>query len=378
MDLVFVSLGTRGDVLPLLAVARELERRGHTCELLTNEVHVELARATGVRAIAVSNQHGILRRLPRIEDYLYCEQRSIAEHLAARRHARPTLINCDRYCVSNLVAEHDGLAVIRVHLSPFKLRPYENPPYYAQFSRNSRVLAHVNGSRRELGLSPVDDAFHDEPYVVRHVAAFPEWLYSPPASVPQLHFVDFPLPAEAAELPSELRAFIEVAGRPIAFTYGTANDELERFLDAAERCCRELDVPGVALCPRGAENRASTARLRLFPFLPLGSVLPACRALVHHGGIGTAARALEAGLPQVIVPFGFDQPDNGARLSKLGVAKLVDRHHSSGSTLANAVRELLADAELGPRLELFRQRLRRTGAITRFADLVEANVDAAA
>ena len=50
------------------------------------------------------------------------------------------------------------------------------------------------------------------------------------------------------------------------------------------------------------------------PYVPLRALLPRCAALVHHGGIGTTAEALRAGVPQVIVPLAYDQFDNAARV----------------------------------------------------------------
>jgi UDP:flavonoid glycosyltransferase YjiC (YdhE family) len=54
--------------------------------------------------------------------------------------------------------------------------------------------------------------------------------------------------------------------------------------------------------------------------VPLGQVLPRALALVSHGGIGTVSQALAAGIPQLVMPLGFDQFDNAARLERLGVA----------------------------------------------------------
>jgi hypothetical protein len=48
-------------------------------------------------------------------------------------------------------------------------------------------------------------------------------------------------------------------------------------------------------------------------------VLPHCAAIVHHGGVGTLAQGLAAGVPQLVMPMGFDQPDNATRSSALGV-----------------------------------------------------------
>lgn len=42
-------------------------------------------------------------------------------------------------------------------------------------------------------------------------------------------------------------------------------------------------------------------------------------ALVHHGGIGTTAQALAAGIPQLVMPLAHDQFDNAARVKRLGV-----------------------------------------------------------
>jgi rhamnosyltransferase subunit B len=56
-----------------------------------------------------------------------------------------------------------------------------------------------------------------------------------------------------------------------------------------------------------------------FDYLPFSTVLPRTAALVHHGGIGTTAQAISAGIPQLVVPFAHDQPDNAVRVQGLGV-----------------------------------------------------------
>ncbi|MEE2780612.1 MAG: nucleotide disphospho-sugar-binding domain-containing protein, partial [Planctomycetota bacterium] len=53
--------------------------------------------------------------------------------------------------------------------------------------------------------------------------------------------------------------------------------------------------------------------------VPLSQLLPHAAALVHHGGIGTTSQALATGIPQLIMPMAFDQPDNADRVQRLGV-----------------------------------------------------------
>ena len=59
--------------------------------------------------------------------------------------------------------------------------------------------------------------------------------------------------------------------------------------------------------------------VRHFNYIPFSTVLPRAAAFVHHGGIGTTAQALAAGVPQLVVPLAHDQPDNAVRIRHLGV-----------------------------------------------------------
>jgi rhamnosyltransferase subunit B len=64
--------------------------------------------------------------------------------------------------------------------------------------------------------------------------------------------------------------------------------------------------------------------------------------VVHHGGIGTTAEALRAGIPQLIAPYAFDQFDNGRRAQKLGVAEVVLPRQMTVRRLHNRLDRLLS------------------------------------
>ena len=57
-----------------------------------------------------------------------------------------------------------------------------------------------------------------------------------------------------------------------------------------------------------------------FEYAPYSTVFPRAAVNIHHGGIGTSAQALRAGLPQLVRPQAYDQFDNARRLIDLGVA----------------------------------------------------------
>jgi UDP:flavonoid glycosyltransferase YjiC (YdhE family) len=85
-------------------------------------------------------------------------------------------------------------------------------------------------------------------------------------------------------------------------------------------------------------------------------------AVVHHGGSGSTAEALRRGVPNMAVPFGYDQPLWGARLHALGVGPApIAAQALTADSLAAALRQLTTDAEM-------RTRARAVGGVIRSED----------
>jgi UDP:flavonoid glycosyltransferase YjiC (YdhE family) len=94
--------------------------------------------------------------------------------------------------------------------------------------------------------------------------------------------------------------------------------------------------------------------------------------LVHHGGIGTTARALDAGVPQVIIPQRFDQPDNAARCERLGVGSVLPPEPATPA-LVLTMRGLLGKASVATRAAELRRRINSEQGVERLADILEAS-----
>jgi UDP:flavonoid glycosyltransferase YjiC (YdhE family) len=67
---------------------------------------------------------------------------------------------------------------------------------------------------------------------------------------------------------------------------------------------------------------------------------------MHHGGVGTLAQALAAGVPQLVVPHGWDQFDNAVRLRRLGVARSRPVHSLYERPLRRDLQALLDDPQV--------------------------------
>jgi UDP:flavonoid glycosyltransferase YjiC (YdhE family) len=92
------------------------------------------------------------------------------------------------------------------------------------------------------------------------------------------------------------------------------------------------------------------------------AVLPLCRAAVHHGGAGTTASSLRAGLPTVVCSIFADQPFWGAQLGRLGVGTTLKFTELTELALLDALEPVLTDAYRARARELAEQLLAESGA----------------
>jgi rhamnosyltransferase subunit B len=206
---------------------------------------------------------------------------------------------------------------------------------------------HLNRVRRLIGLEPVRRinrwAFS------RHltIGLFPAW-YAPPQPdwPPNTRLAGFPLFDGGTEdgLPQSVLEFCRGGKPPIAFTFGTGMMHGARLFRAAVEACTILDARGILLTKFDQQLPVPLPpSIHYCEYAPFRSLFPLCAAVVHHGGVGTTAQALAAGAPQLILPLAWDQPDNAARVRRLGVGNWVmpDR---SGARIASALSKLMTPA----------------------------------
>jgi len=217
-----------------------------------------------------------------------------------------------------------------------------------------RVIAPgLNAFRAQVGLAaPVRRVLWEWWHSPRlAIGLFPAW-YAPvqPDWPAQLTLTGFPLWDEAQTLGADeaVEEFLaEPGGPPIVFTPGSAMRHGERFFAESAQACRLLGRRGMLLT-RFAEQipRDLPSGVRHFAYVPFSRVLPRSAALVHHGGIGTAAQGLAAGVPHLVMPLSHDQPDNAARLRRLGVGDAVRPGRYRAARVAAKLRALLGSAEV--------------------------------
>lgn len=396
-EFVFENLGSHGDIMPLLAIAAELVRRGHSCVLLANEHFRDEAHARGVAFHATSDKRTLDEQGRGIVACTYTGFERVSEYFRSPGafDARTVLVNTNALSASEPLAEMYRLRAVRLHLFPIRIRSLIAPPWplgarargpdgerflervlpamYRAADSHPEVLARINACRAELKLGPVHSVNHERPHLVAEAAMFPDWYGMPAEDWPDLPLLGFPLPRSPEPLPARVLEFLACHPRPLVFTTGTGFGKPAPFFAAAAQCSAELGMPGIFLSRfLQVDGRELGEHIAHFDHVELEALLPHAAALVHHGGLGTTARALQAGTPQVISPVTFDQPDNGHRVEVLGVGRVVARDAMSGATFAAALRELLAAQGLGARLARYRAALGAQRGVENAADLLQS------
>ena len=229
--------------------------------------------------------------------------------------------------------------------------------------------------RGELGLPPVGRPFRGWIHSPQRVIGlFPDWFARRQPDWPEpLRLTGFALYDESdqAGLPRALCRFLDEGSPPIVFTPGSANQSAGRFFRAAVDATRQLGRRALLLTRYSEHLPALPPAVHHEPFVPLSRVLPRCAALVSHAGIGTVAQGLAAGVPQLTMPMGFDQPDNATRVQRLGIGTWLAPERFDGPRVAAALQDLLEDPRTAANCAHWSGRIRADEAVERTCDLLE-------
>jgi rhamnosyltransferase subunit B len=122
----------------------------------------------------------------------------------------------------------------------------------------------------------------------------------------------------------DLDEYLAAGEAPIVFASGSARTRCAEFFAASAAACEMLGHRALFVTRFSDQlPRPLPALIRHVHYVPFSRLLPRAAVFVHHGGIGTVAQALKAGVPQLVAPGCYDQFDNAAHLRRLGVGETV-------------------------------------------------------
>jgi UDP:flavonoid glycosyltransferase YjiC (YdhE family) len=387
--IVITTIGSLGDLHPCLALGLELRRRGHRVTIASTEYYRGKVEELGIEFHPIrpnwdpTDQELIrqcenLRRGPEIlyRKLVLPELRATYDDLISVAAGADLVIAGELVYATPLVAEKLSLRWVSGILSPSSFFSSYDPSvlvnapnlihlrklgwraYRAGLNLGRLATWHwsnpVRRLRRELGLrTDCDPVFRDKFSPDLVLALFSHWLAQPqpdwPRQTIQPGFVYFDRQKAEGNPSRELIAFLAAGDAPIVFTQGSIavhhpGDFYEVSIEAAKRLGRRAVLVG----EKTVAERCSSQVLML-PYAPYSQIFPHAVVNVHQGGSGTTGQALRAGRPMLVVPYGWDQPDNAARIERLGTGLHLPRTNYSLENATKALNRLLCEPQFGKR-----------------------------
>jgi UDP:flavonoid glycosyltransferase YjiC (YdhE family) len=301
-----------------------------------------------------------------------------------------------------LVAEVTGIPWASYVLAPLSFFSAFDPPVLPPYPRLARADKAIPGFgrvirrvarfvsrkwpepiyelRRELGLpsgaNPLFDAKHS-PYLV--LALFSRVLGIEqkdwPAHTRITGFCYYDADAGNQSLPENLEQFLKEGPTPVVFTLGSAAVlAAGKFYEVSAKAAIRLGIRAVLLIGTDPRNRLKTAlpeSICVAEYAPYSALLSRSAMVVHQGGVGTTAQCLRAGKPMLIMPYSHDQPDNGRRMIRLKVARVMQRANYTPWRVARRLKAMLAEPLLAQRAKSVAQQLSHEDGVRAACDALE-------
>ncbi len=375
MQVLLSSIGSRGDVQPLVALGIELQALGHRARLCVAPNFKDWIESYGLECVPIGPDlrkvaGGNLRTNPALPPSEAQRQQLAVQTVrtqfqvvaeAARRCNVAVGAGALQMALRS-VAEAQRIPYVFAAYCPAVLPSSKYPPpktagSYPQslpeaenldlWKRNdeefnARFGAALNEERARIGLGPVPSArdymFTDRPWL----AADP--VIAPVSPVPGLQVVQTGawMLADETPLPDELEKFLAGGMPPVYLGFGSmqAYEQTGRMLIEAARALGVRSILSQGWGELSAED--SEDDLMVIGDVNHAKLFPRLAAIVHHGGSGTTTAAARAGIAQVVIPHNYDQFYWAHRVEQLGVGVSgPTRDDLTADALIEALRECL-------------------------------------
>ncbi|WP_179474943.1 glycosyltransferase [Mycolicibacterium vinylchloridicum] len=417
MKLVLSSYGGRGDIEPAVVVGRELLRRGHDIRMAVPPNLVGFAEAAGLPAVSYGLDSTDILELQWRYFTLYgrtpwklkelnrmaAETAQFAQACWAEmtRNLASAAQGADLLLTGLIfeqpaanVAEAYDIPLVTLHYFPYRVHGQLLPLLPAPLSRMAMTVNEwtawrgtrkgEDAQRRELGLpkaagpvprrvadrSSLEIQAYDELVFPRLAAEWAKGNRHRPVNRPFVGALAMASPTESDEA---VAAWIAEGSPPIFFGFGSVpiGSPADTIAMIATACAQlgERAIVGAGGTDYG--DAPSFDHVKVVGQVNYATIFPSCRAVVHHGGSGTLAACLRAGVPQLVLWTLPDQPFFAAQLKRLKVGAGRRFSTTTEKSLVKDLRRILAPEFAARAREIAPRMTTRDDAVVAAADRVE-------
>jgi UDP:flavonoid glycosyltransferase YjiC (YdhE family) len=413
MKLVLACYGSRGDVEPGVAVGRELLRRGHVVRMAVPPDLVGFAEAAGLAAVAYGPDARAWQDLHR--DFLTRLFRNfwkIQDLIRLRREDWELLTQCWEETSTTLtsladgadllftsvigeqpaanVAEYYDIPLATLHTFPIRANGQLVPILPAPLGRSAMTVSEWLGSpmtkklrdaqRRELGLpkakglssrriaerGSLEIQAYDEVCFPGLAAEWAKWN----GQRPFVGALTMELTTDADE---EVASWIAAGTPPIFFGFGSTpvKSPTDTIAMISAVCAQLGERALVCAAETDFSHVPHFDHVKVVGEMNYAAAFPVCRAVVHHGGVGTTAAGLRAGVPTLILSTWGDQAIWGAQVKRLKVGTAPRLSSATQKSLVADLRRILAREYVTRAREIATRMTKPAASVAAAADLLE-------
>jgi UDP:flavonoid glycosyltransferase YjiC (YdhE family) len=414
MKITVFAAGSRGDIQPCLALSKGLKRAGYTVQLAAPENFADFIQARGInfyplrgdveqlmssdtgRAFMETGGGNPIRSVRAIRTMIapVVQQMAIDGYQACR--GSDGLICLGVFSAfGQAIAE--ALKIPLIHIEPTPLlwtRAFPAPSWPIQrnlggwhnFSSGMLMLQviwqwyrpFINEYRQQLGLVPTSAArFYHTLYEKPMLSAYSPQLIPHPADWPaNVHLTGYFYLDEKPDWQpsSELQAFLDAGAPPVYVGFGSMGGRNpEHLADLILAALQKSGQRGVILAGWGGLRLKNVPEsVFMADSVPHSWLFHQMAAVVHHGGAGTTAEGLRAGVPNLIVPFILDQPFWGTRVHAMGLGpKPIPHKKLTADRLAAAIQETISNPKMRQHAQAVGQAIRAENGVANAVQIVE-------
>jgi UDP:flavonoid glycosyltransferase YjiC (YdhE family) len=391
--ILLATIGSLGDLHPLIAIAMELRRRGHTVRFATSETYRPKLESLGfgfdsMRPDATPENPAMAQMVKEIMDPVKGTERLIKGLIMPRLQetcadlvravtgpsAIDLLVSGELVYPAPLIAEKFGVRWASCTTAPMSFFSAYDPAILPPVPRLSALLRALGPGvnkaaihvikmatrswsepvlrlRAELGLPVGRSAIYEGKFspnlvlaIFSSALAVPQPDWPPNTVVTGFPFYDGECTPEPESQP--LADFLNSGDPPIIFTLGSsAVLDPGNFYQESAEAARLLNRRALLLVGRNPHPSRLPEGVIAHGYARYSEVFPRAKAVVHQGGVGTTGQALRAGCPMLVMPYNFDQQDNAARIARLEVGKVISRKNYSAKLAARSLSELIENPQ---------------------------------
>ncbi len=382
MKCVLAAYGSRGDVEPCAVVGRELRRRGHEVHLAVPPNMVAFVESAGLDAVAygpdsqaqlntaadffVGNMKNPYAALPEVVERVtkvWVDKGTALAALAEGADLLVTGMNEQRLAAN--IAEHQHIPLVALHFFPARIQ--------APSALNSKLVQlSEEPLRRALGMpdapEPAPAALEIQAYDERCLPGRPEEWAEP--GKPFVGALSLQSPADADD---EVLAWIGEGPAPVYFGMGsTPISPPAEIVEMVITACAQLNQR-LLICtgPNDLSGFDHHDHVKFVGAVNHAAILPGCEAAVHHGGAGTTAAAMRAGVPSLILWLWLDQPVWAAGVHQLNIGTAQRFSEVTSQSLGVGLKSILTPDYLDRARIIATQMISPEESASAAADLIE-------